>query len=53
MVIAANFMFLNYEENVVGTFMPMGVIEMTTSARVLSFSSSFPSVTSSSFLSSF
>ena len=33
--------------------MPMGVIVMTTSARVLSFSSSFPSVTSSSFLSSF
>ena len=54
MVIAANFMFLNYEENVVGTFMLMGVIVITTSVRFLSFMSSFPSsVTPSSLLSSF
>lgn len=40
MITAANFTFLNYEEGIVGTLMPVGVIVITISEPVLFFLSS-------------
>lgn len=42
MITAANFTFLNYEEGIAGTWMPVGVIVITTAEPALFLLSSLP-----------